>query len=65
MDAAPLGRALRNQYDGVDYGEDYTEPQFDIADAEELIYIDALDQPDVDPTEHDAAEGDVGDAMLG
>ncbi len=53
------------EYDGVDYGEDYTEPQFDIADAEEMIYIDPMDQPDVDPVEHDAAsEGELDDAFM-
>lgn len=52
-------------YDGVDHGDEYTEPQLDIAEAEELIYVDVMDQPDVDPAEH-GASADLGleDAVL-
>ncbi len=53
------------EYDGVDYGEEYTEPQFDIADAEEMIYIDAMDGPDVDPLEDDSASAaDLSEAAM-
>ncbi len=54
------------EYDGVDYGDNHTEPNFDIREAEELIYIDVFDQPDVDPSEHDdgAESGNLDDAML-
>ncbi len=54
------------EYDCVDYGDNHTEPNFDIREAEELIYIDVFDQPDVDPSEHDdgAESGNLDDAML-
>lgn len=41
-------------YDGIDYGENHVEPDFDIAEAEEMIFIDPMDQPDVDPSDHDS-----------
>lgn len=45
-----------SDYDGIDYGENHVEPDFDIAEAEEMIFIDPMDQPDVDPSDQDSDE---------
>lgn len=52
-DMPDSGSGQPADYDGVDYGQHHVEPDFDLTEAEAMLTGDPLDQPDVDPVEHD------------
>lgn len=54
-DTPESGSDGSGDYDGVDYGQHHVEPDFDLDDAEAVLSLDPLDQPDVDPIEHGGA----------
>jgi len=56
-DMPGTGEDQAADYDGIDYGELYVEPDFNLAEAEAMLTGDPFTQPDVDPIEHQDAEG--------
>ncbi|MGI9613558.1 MAG: hypothetical protein ACR2QO_11645 [Acidimicrobiales bacterium] len=51
-DTPESGEGDALEYDGIDYGQEYSDPDLDRHEAEAMAALDPLSSPDVDPIEH-------------